>query len=1114
MKRRKHKNLLHKKSKKSYKCDSCFNVFPTITAFQKHALQNMECKRNLPYSCEFCSYVGYDPLGFQRHIQYRPSCAQFYKEKEVTTGQIIDFSSRKIFNNESDKNQVSYHYKRFSASGIQDTVQLNVPNDPFSNMNFNKQIDHLEKLKDSSTQCLAYMHSGRLFSSFLQETLPFNFISNNDEQGNNLHPEIINDEYEQERNIQDHTVINDETIPWQNPSGTIDITKEQDDIMRRFSEASFTHTEEACIDLFHILKTSNVPLIMFDRIIRWLKRHDSTISTYGVTGILKRDQFIESMNQKLYSNSASIMKPKIHQTMLSSGRTTNVVTFSITEMILRMVTNKSIFHPDNLLLDPTNPCGDVIDDGYYGDVNTGTWYTDAKRRECSLPNHILMPFCHFIDGLTVDKYGKLSVEAVLSCCLWFNRKARNRSSTWFVQGFIEDQSLFRDQKNYIRTEKLQDYHDMMSKIFEEMKNIRNNGGIKLTLDFGNHGIHEVIAIPVIQFIIGDCKGNDTLCGRKGGHSVTMKGLCRDCDISPENSDKTCIDSPLLCQFITKNDVEGKDKEELDQISFIPIHNCFSKLSFGGDPRGVYGGTPAEILHAVLLGLCDYISEGIELMFTQTCMELISHVVAGIYKDGKRQSERTLPNISPFRNGLNTVAKLKAKERYARIFVLFMALSNSYLIKILCSKRKKRQDDNETPPMINRIFLLKLYIVLTETLMFHMWLKKEKYDKTDFITLPGTSDSKASRRIKTYLQNFKEVIKRGGNGLKTPKFHQMLHVCDYIKRHGSPLNYDGSRGENFGKIKIKDNAKLTRKQKGAFNFDIGRRISEEDVIDTASIVFQRNRGYWPSEFCNDTDIDLSAKRFQNETLRNQINKNDLKDKGRYKLVCSVESNENDNTIAEEVNVHIDWGGQSRTPVRSYPQDLLKTVAARLYIGSPNIGGKISNPSIIHGYTEVSIGDNIYRCHPFYANTGHWFDWANFRWEGYESYVPARLLMILDLTDCEINYEADIDQDELTKITYVSTIPHLTNEKWAVVNAAESPETICSELTDDHFFSDITTRFKIDQNRVWLVPLSALVGPCFVIENKNYCEDKGDDSIEQDDSAYVIKPTNMWSESFLI
>ena len=62
---------------------------------------------------------------------------------------------------------------------------------------------------------------------------------------------------------------------------------------------------------------------------------------------------------------------------------------------------------------------------------------------------------------------------------------------------------------------------------------------------------------------------------------------------------------------------------------------------------------------------------------------------------------------------------------------------------------------------------------------------------------------------------------------------MLHICDYIQRHGSPLNYDGSRGENFGKVKIEDNAKLTRRQKVVLNFDIGRRISEEDLIDDAS-----------------------------------------------------------------------------------------------------------------------------------------------------------------------------------------------------------------------------------------------------------------------------------------
>ena len=80
---------------------------------------------------------------------------------------------------------------------------------------------------------------------------------------------------------------------------------------------------------------------------------------------------------------------------------------------------------------------------------------------------------------------------------------------------------------------------MLKCIFKEMKDIRVSGGIKLTLDFGESLKHDVIVIPVIQFIIGDCKENDLLCGRKGGHSLLMNCLCQDCDISPMHVDDTC-----------------------------------------------------------------------------------------------------------------------------------------------------------------------------------------------------------------------------------------------------------------------------------------------------------------------------------------------------------------------------------------------------------------------------------------------------------------------------------------------------------------------------------------------------------------------------------------------
>ena len=117
----------------------------------------------------------------------------------------------------------------------------------------------------------------------------------------------------------------------------------------------------------------------------------------------------------------------------------------------------------------------------------------------------------------------------------------------------------------------------MAKIFEEMKYIRDSGGIKLTLDFWKHDTHKVITIPVIQYIIGNCKGDDILCGRKSIHSLDMKDLYRDCIFKLDNGDNTCIGGPLLCKYITKTDVEGKIKEDLGNISFISIHNCFSEL---------------------------------------------------------------------------------------------------------------------------------------------------------------------------------------------------------------------------------------------------------------------------------------------------------------------------------------------------------------------------------------------------------------------------------------------------------------------------------------------------------------------------------------------------------
>ena len=57
-----------------------------------------------------------------------------------------------------------------------------------------------------------------------------------------------------------------------------------------------------------------------------------------------------------------------------------------------------------------------------------------------------------------------------------------------------------------------------------MKEIRESGDIDLILNFGNNHKCQVIAMPIIQFIIDDCKCSNLLCITKGGHSLNMNGL--------------------------------------------------------------------------------------------------------------------------------------------------------------------------------------------------------------------------------------------------------------------------------------------------------------------------------------------------------------------------------------------------------------------------------------------------------------------------------------------------------------------------------------------------------------------------------------------------------------
>jgi hypothetical protein len=52
------------------------------------------------------------------------------------------------------------------------------------------------------------------------------------------------------------------------------------------------------------------------------------------------------------------------------------------------------------------------------------------------------------------------------------------------------------------------------------------------------------------------------------------------------------------------------RDELPSVSRMGLVSAFREFSFGNNPMGIYGSLPFEILHAWLLGLMEYMLEGV------------------------------------------------------------------------------------------------------------------------------------------------------------------------------------------------------------------------------------------------------------------------------------------------------------------------------------------------------------------------------------------------------------------------------------------------------------------------------------------------------------------------
>ena len=124
------------------------------------------------------------------------------------------------------------------------------------------------------------------------------------------------------------------------------------------------------------------------------------------------------------------------------------------------------------------------------------------------------------------------------------------------------------------------------------------------------------------------------------------------------------------------------------------------------------------------------------------------------------------------------------------------------------------------------------------------------------------------------------------------------------------------------------------------------------------------------------------------------------------------------------------------------------------------------------------------------------------------------MMIDLSDCLIFNNADINPDASGAVEQIHNFPHLTQEKQAVVLPCKGSVIDHDTLSNAYFDSKITMRFELhDETDVYIVPWSTLIGPCFIFENKNYNGQKVDGKYESDKKGSQILPMSRWGNLFL-
>ena len=722
-----------------------------------------------------------------------------------------------------------------------------------------------------------------------------------------------------------------------------------------------SHEELFSLELFNLLSDANSPNYVYDKVMTLVKKYLSLGMKNISTNYSIRNNVVRHFSTRFNMDG---MKPRV-KNIKYKEKTFPLVTWNAEQMIMSVMKDSDLFNDDNLIFPTTNgdPFG-ILDEkcDFIGDIHTSKAYLDAyKKLQVDKEKDLPVGLMFYLDKITLDKHGHLSIDPVQFTLSILNRKARKSSNAWRPFGYIPNishHSKAESKHSFKAEEKAHFTHILIENILSEYKEIEDNGICNYQFYF-REKLYTVNLKFFVLVILGDTECHDKLCGHFNCRNLQVKNICRHCNIPSNMLDDPKARYKLTSQKFIDQLVLHNDIKELKQMSQYNFHSAWYKLNitFGGNPRGIHGVTPSEPLHMIDLGIFKYLVEVFFQDIGPSECKIHSLVDSWAKRVGRfmqHQSDKNLPRTY-YPNGISGVSKLNGHEYIGVILVLFV------LLRMDGPRRTFFQYNvsKETTEGWSTIFEL--------CICWRKWLQRESISKEELL-----KSEVAHEKLLSLILKYCNRI--DGNQWKIIKFHMITHIVSNIFDFGVPGNIDTSAPESNHKYNIKRPAGNTQCRASLIEIQTATRYYENLVMSQASkLLIPRNK--MTKEIGTPGFIDnMAGSKFQ----------------------IIGENNREGNDVD---SVHIHWA--TKEVKATYPMKYIKWLGKHLI-------SKIGNNVPINGFTEYHRDKLIFRAHPNYKNTGGWYDWALFKWvldDKSTIEVPGQIVMFLDLPEPKETIELD-------------------------------------------------------------------------------------------------------------